>query len=61
MGAKSSRRRNFESGIVTTDRAIVEKVMEHFDNIWRGAYCKECGRKEFCEESMDLRSARGTK
>jgi phosphatidylserine/phosphatidylglycerophosphate/cardiolipin synthase-like enzyme len=61
LGAKSSRRRNFESGIVTTDPAIIEKIMEHFDSIWRGAWCKDCGRKEFCEESMDLRSAKKTK
>ncbi len=61
LGAKSSRRRNFESGIVTTDQGIVEKVMEHFDSIWRGDRCKDCGRKEFCEESMDLRSARKKK
>jgi phosphatidylserine/phosphatidylglycerophosphate/cardiolipin synthase-like enzyme len=60
LGAKSSRRRNFESGIVTTDHAIIGKVSEHFDSIWRGAYCKDCGRKEFCDESMDMRSARKT-
>jgi phosphatidylserine/phosphatidylglycerophosphate/cardiolipin synthase-like enzyme len=61
LGAKSSRRRNFESGIVTTDQAIIGKIMEHFDSIWRGAWCKDCGRKEFCEESMDLRSAKKKK
>ena len=61
LGAKSSRRRNFESGIVTTDKAIVGKVMDHFDSIWRGGHCKDCGRKEFCEESMDMRSAKRTK
>jgi phosphatidylserine/phosphatidylglycerophosphate/cardiolipin synthase-like enzyme len=58
LGAKSPRRRNFESGIVTTNQAIVEKIMEHFDGIWRGSHCKDCGRKEFCDESMDMRSAK---
>ena len=50
VGAKSPHRRNFESGIVTTDPAIVEKIMEQFDGIWRGSHCKECDRKEYCDE-----------
>ena len=33
LGAKSPRRRNFESGIVTTDKVIIDKIMEHFDGI----------------------------
>jgi len=45
VGAKSGRRRNFESGIITTDPAIVDRVMEQFDGIWRGSHCKECDRK----------------
>jgi phosphatidylserine/phosphatidylglycerophosphate/cardiolipin synthase-like enzyme len=61
LGAKSDRRRNFESGIVTTDEALIDEVMEQFDGIWRGAHCKECGRKEFCEESMDMRSVKKTR
>jgi len=54
VGAKSGRRRNFESGIITTDPAIVDKVMEQFDGIWRGSHCKECDRKEFCDEHVDI-------
>jgi len=54
VGAKSDRRRNFESGIITTDAAIVEQVADQFDRIWRGAYCKECGRKAFCDEHVDI-------
>ncbi len=54
LGAKSSRRRNFESGIVTTDAALVEQVMEQFDGIWRGDHCAECDRKEFCDEYIDI-------
>jgi phosphatidylserine/phosphatidylglycerophosphate/cardiolipin synthase-like enzyme len=61
LGAKSSRRRNFESGIVTTDQSIIGKVMDHFDSIWRGAHCKDCGRQEFCEEPMDMRPAKKNK
>ena len=47
MGAKSEHKRNFESGIITDDKAIVGKVMEQFDNIWRGTHCSQCKRKKF--------------
>jgi len=58
VGAKSARRRNFESGIITTDPAIVGPIMEQFDAIWRGAHCRECDRKEFCDEHTGILSAR---
>lgn len=54
MGAKGPHRRNFESGIVTTDASIIEPVMEQFDAIWRGSHCPDCGRKEFCDEHIDI-------
>jgi len=54
VGAKSDRRRNFESGIVTTDGAIVDRIMEQFDGIWRGSHCQECDRKQFCDEHADI-------
>jgi phosphatidylserine/phosphatidylglycerophosphate/cardiolipin synthase-like enzyme len=54
MGAKSEHRRNFEAGIITDDKAMVEKIMTHFDNIWRGAHCRQCGRKKFCADYKDL-------
>lgn len=60
VGAKSVRRRNFEAGIVTTDKAIVAAAAEQFDLIWRGGHCKECGRKEFCDEHVDILSAKGS-
>lgn len=59
VGAKSSRRRNFESGIITDDPRIVEAVMEQFDAIWRGSHCAECGRKEYCDEHVDIPSVVG--
>jgi phosphatidylserine/phosphatidylglycerophosphate/cardiolipin synthase-like enzyme len=61
VGAKSDRRRNFESGIITTDPAVVGQIMEQFDGIWRGLHCRECDRKEFCDEHTGMPSARKTK
>lgn len=54
IGARSDRRRNFESGIVTTDPAVIGLIMEQFDAIWRGSHCRECDRKEFCDEHADI-------
>ena len=50
MGAKSSNRRNFESGIVTTDKNLVAEIAEQFDSVWAGTHCRQCQRKEFCSE-----------
>ena len=54
MGAKSEHKRNFESGIITDDQAIVGKVMEQFDSIWRGTHCPPCKRKKFCADYKDI-------
>ncbi len=58
IGAKSVNRRNFESGIVTDDPAIVGAIMEQFDAIWRGSHCPACDRKEFCDEHAEILPAR---
>jgi len=58
IGAKSTHRRNFESGIVTDDQTIIGRVMDQFDGIWRGSHCRECDRKEYCDEHAGILSAR---
>ncbi len=54
MGAKSSTRRNFEAGIITTDSAMVEKIMDQFDSVWMGTHCRECQRKKYCADFKDI-------
>ena len=54
MGAKSEHKRNFESGIITDDAAIVGKIMEQFDGIWRGTHCPQCKRKKFGADYKDI-------
>jgi phosphatidylserine/phosphatidylglycerophosphate/cardiolipin synthase-like enzyme len=54
MGAKSERKRNFESGVITDDEILVDKIMEQFDGIWRGTHCPQCKRKEFCADYKDI-------
>ena len=52
MGAKSVRKRNFENGILTDDPALVEPLAEQFDSVWRGAFCRDCGRREHCTDPV---------
>ncbi len=54
MGAKSDRRRNFESGIVTNDKQLIGHIMKQFDEIWMGARCGDCRRKEFCADYREM-------
>jgi len=54
MGAKGKHKRNFETGIITTDKKLVDKIIEQFDNVWKGSHCRECKRKEFCADYKDL-------
>ncbi|MBT3297116.1 MAG: phospholipase [Verrucomicrobia bacterium] len=56
MGAKSSRRRNFESGFLTEVPEIVDAIMAQFDRVWMGAECEGCGRKQYCADPPELHS-----
>ncbi len=50
MGAKSDRKRNFESGVTSTDAQFVRAVMEHYDSIWMQSHCDDCKRKDHCPD-----------
>ena len=52
MGAKSSDRRNFESGILSDEPDIVSGIMQQFDEIWMGSCCDTCQRREFCPDPI---------
>ena len=52
LGIKSADTRNFESGFITTDPAIVQAIMNQFDEVWLGKYCKNCKRKEYCHDPI---------
>jgi phosphatidylserine/phosphatidylglycerophosphate/cardiolipin synthase-like enzyme len=54
MGAKSASRRNFESGILTTEQVLIQQIMEQVDAVWMGAHCETCGRKAHCAECSDM-------
>lgn len=52
LGIKSSNTRNFESGFITTDPGIIKEIMNQFDEVWMGKYCKSCKRKEYCNDPI---------
>jgi len=54
IGAKSADRRNFEAGIITDDKKIIDDIIEQFDRVWRGEHCRQCRRKKFCADYKDL-------
>lgn len=52
IGMKGEDKRNFETGILTDDPAIVEQAMNQFDEVWIGKYCKKCKRRDFCYDPI---------
>ncbi len=52
LGMKNENRRNFEAGIITTDTKFVENIMQQFDEVWIGKFCRSCGRKNFCGDPI---------
>lgn len=52
MGAKGENKRNFESGILADDPEMVSGIMNQFDEIWMGAKCDACKRRDFCADPI---------
>ena len=52
MGAKSVRKRNLENGVVTDDQSLIGPLEDQFDTVWRGDFCKDCGRRDFCPDPI---------
>ena len=54
LGMKGENTRNFEAGILSSNKDFVKNAAEQFDSVWMGAYCKGCRRKEFCEDPIGV-------
>ncbi len=52
LGMKGPTTRNFESGILTDDPALVDAAADQFDAVWHGVPCKKCRRKSFCTDRI---------
>ena len=38
--------------LIKTAPALVAAAMDHFDSVWAGFRCKDCGRKEYCGDPI---------
>jgi len=52
LGMKGTNTRNFESGILTSDPALVDQIMKQFDDVWMGKHCLKCQRKKYCGDPI---------
>lgn len=52
LGMKGNNTRNFESGIITTSPELIDAIMNQFDDVWMGRFCKECKRKDYCSDPI---------
>jgi phosphatidylserine/phosphatidylglycerophosphate/cardiolipin synthase-like enzyme len=53
VGAKSEYKRNFETGIISTDSALLDPMIEKFDQLWMGQKCDKCQRRKYCPDPID--------
>ena len=53
LGMKGENTRNFEAGILTSNKELVSSAINQFDKVWMGAFCKGCKRKEFCGDPIN--------
>ena len=52
LGMKGEKSRNFEAGVLSSNKDFVKNAAEQFDSVWMGAHCKGCRRKEFCGDPI---------
>lgn len=52
IGMKSSNRRNFEAGILTDEKSLMDAACEQFDSVWRGEHCAQCGGRQYCSDPI---------
>ena len=53
LGAKSDGRRNFEMGIWTESPALIDSVLEQFNQLWEGRECATCQRRDVCPVPLE--------
>ena len=50
LGMKGENTRNFETGVLSSNKDFVKNAATQFDEVWMGAHCKSCKRKQFCSD-----------
>ena len=52
LGMKGEHTRNFEAGVLSSDKGFVKCAAEQFDSVWMGAHCKDCRRRKYCGDPI---------
>ena len=52
LGMKGENTRNFEAGVLSTNKDFVKNAASQFDSVWMRAHCKGCKRKVFCGDPI---------
>jgi phosphatidylserine/phosphatidylglycerophosphate/cardiolipin synthase-like enzyme len=52
LGMKGSNTRNFEAGVFSSNKEFVKQASQQFDQVWMGAHCKDCKRKQYCGDPI---------
>lgn len=52
IGMKGENTRNFEAGILSTNKDFVKNAADQFDSVWMGSFCNSCKRKIFCSDPI---------
>lgn len=52
LGMKGENTRNFEAGVLSSNKKFVESAAKQFDEVWLGSFCKDCKRKDFCSDPI---------
>lgn len=53
LGAKADGKRNIELGIWTSSTSLIDGVLEEFNTLWEGHFCKSCRLKEICPVPLE--------
>ena len=53
LGMKGENTRNFEAGVLSSNKEFVKNAANQFDNVWMGSHCKNCKRKRFCGDPIN--------
>jgi len=48
LGMRSEQTRNFEVGFTTAEPALIRRLTDFYDFVWRGEMCPDCGRRDIC-------------
>ena len=49
IGIKKDTKRNFEVGIWTHNRELIDKIQSLFNLVWEGEECPSCSYRKQCE------------